>query len=132
MSAEGASCDARQKLAAEINKKFGGLEVNTPHDGRLQAFYQSASSILGRKGDSSVVVLVANGAADILASRGKAQEIYDRYLKKSGNQIISDGVEFLSGDNTAEDLKELKRIATAVDREAAALESLARNVQVTG
>jgi hypothetical protein len=119
--------EERKRIVKELQATYSEFAPNQPHFSRLRAFYQGASSVLGGRTDVSVFSQISNAMGSILLERDKALHSYNEFMRESDLS----GLALINTENSPNDLRNLTRIAGVLDREAAALEVLAKNLKAT-
>lgn len=109
----------------ELMDRFTPFRPNEVPYSRLRQFYESATPILGGRVHENVHTAFTRALGSLLSFRSDVKTKYDGVLSKFKT------ARFVDSDNSAEDLDDLDRSVFLLNREAAALEVLAKNFRAS-
>lgn len=118
--------EAKKVVRDQLVRKYGCFLPNTPHFYALRDFYTDASFVLGGRVDGQWINVLKMAAGAMIVERRNAATTYGEVMKARGYDR-GKRISFVNDENVTANLEDLTRIAEILNREAVALEMLARN-----
>jgi hypothetical protein len=103
-----------------------GFYQNRAPNQRLMRFYETASTVFGGRTDQKLMDKVVNTIGSVVANRAAAVKIHRDIMRHF------DGLRFVVDDtNSPDQMSDFRKSVDVINREAAALEVLARNFRAS-
>ncbi len=103
-----------------------GFHRNINPNTRLREFYRTASTVIGGRVEHDLQERFAHAMGTALASRETAVRIHRAILWKCNEMRF-----FLDDQNKSDDISDFRKVVDILNREAAALEVLAKNFRAS-